>query len=72
MPIRRRLTNPPLDEDGFEPRNPYWFCEECGHKTPIEPEQRDMVRAVFFGRKGGPKARKCPKCKSEGFTPVGV
>lgn len=55
-------------EDDYTTNEPYWLCQECGHKdTKAMPKNR----IEFYNRvheKGSPI---CPKCKSVGFMPVG-
>lgn len=55
-----------MDEDyELEEESPHWKCQECGH-TPFW----QIPPANFFTK--GHKARKCPRCKSEACTPVGL
>ena len=65
------MTGPDLtiEEDTTPPEKPYWFCESCGHEDHKKTLPAD--RQAFYAHvdaHGGPT---CPKCKSEGFMPVG-
>ena len=47
----------------------YWLCQECGHESYTKPMPKD--REKFYEKIEASSIPKCPKCKSEGFMPVG-
>ena len=48
---------------------PYWMCQECGHENHKKPMPKDHEK--FYEKIHNGSIPKCPKCKSEGFMPVG-
>lgn len=55
-------------DDEYEARtNPFWRCEECGHKDHAKPMPTD--REAFYAKQ---QAETCPRCNSEALTPIGL